>query len=635
MFEPTASWSLPSHLFMVSGWSASCQNAFNPLSCQSSLGNPDSERAGHQPDYAWTDLTYLLHKAGVSWAYYVAPGTQPDCDDGAIACAPQAQNPGTPEIWNPLPDFTDVHQDGQLGNIRDLGGFYAAARAGTLPAVSWIDPNGAVSEHPPALVSTGQGYVTGLVNAIMRGPDWPSTAIFLSWDDWGGFYDHLRPPTVDANGYGLRVPGIVISPYARPGYIDHQTLSFDAYLKFIEDDFLVGQRLNPATDGRPDSRPDVRESAAGLGNLASDFNFSQQPRAPLLLPLHPSTDLIEPSAGTAPLNTSPPTISGTPQAGQILVASPGSWRGTQPLSFAYQWRRCDRDGGSCSDIAGANGSSYRLGPADLGTTLRVRVTASNAVGSASARSAATAVIGRQTGTLPPSNTTPPTISGTPQAGQMVVASPGSWRGTQPLSFAYQWRRCDRDGGSCADIAGANGSSYRLGSADLGTTLRVRVTASNAAGSAVAVSVPTAPIRQHPSSPLASGCPAIPAGQAAPVASVAPPSRLIVDQIQTPPALTRGTRMFTVDFHVSDSCGQPVSGALVYATAVPFNQVSIPPETQTADTGWARLSFTVLSGFPASRRQQLLAMFVRARKPGENLLAGISGRRLISIPVRLG
>jgi phospholipase C len=292
MFEPAASWSLPSHLYMVSGWSAACDNSLDPMSCRSDLRTPDDEQAGFQADYAWTDLTYLLYRAGVSWAYYVASGTQPDCSDGQVSCVPQAQNPGTPEIWNPLPDFTTVRQDGQLGNIQPLQRFYAAARAGRLPAVSWITPNGTDSEHPPALISTGQSYVTGLINTIMRSPNWPSTAIFLAWDDWGGFYDHVAPPTVDANGYGLRVPAIVISPYARHHYIDHQTLSFDAYLKFIEDDFLHSQRLNPATDGRPDPRPDVRENLPGLGNLSRDFNFSQRPRPPLVLPTHPKTDLI-------------------------------------------------------------------------------------------------------------------------------------------------------------------------------------------------------------------------------------------------------------------------------------------------------------------------------------------------------
>jgi phospholipase C len=126
--------------------------------------------------------------------------------------------------------------------------------------------------------------VTGLIDAIMRGPDWNSTAIFLSWDDWGGFYDHVVPPRVDQNGYGLRVPGIVISPYARRGFIDHQTLSHDAYVKFIEDDFLGGRRIDPKTDGRPDLRPNVRENVSILGDLRKDFDFNQKSRAPEILP---------------------------------------------------------------------------------------------------------------------------------------------------------------------------------------------------------------------------------------------------------------------------------------------------------------------------------------------------------------
>jgi phospholipase C len=304
MFEPNASWSLPEHLFMVSEWSAHCPIRGDAMSCKNALQNPGTPPAVSKPvagvtppapDYAWTDLTYLLHRAGVSWAYYVFDGTEPDCeDDAAMTCAPVAQRASTPGIWNPLPYFDDVHADGQAANVQSLRKFFAASKTGTLPAVSWVTPNGRVSEHPPGLVSAGQTYVTGLVNAIMRGPDWDSTAIFLAWDDWGGFYDHVTPPRVDKNGYGLRVPGLVISPYARTGYIDHQTLSFDAYVKFIEDDFLGGQRIDPSTDGRPDPRPDVRENAPGLGNLVSDFDFAQSPRAPVLLPVQPKTDLISP-----------------------------------------------------------------------------------------------------------------------------------------------------------------------------------------------------------------------------------------------------------------------------------------------------------------------------------------------------
>jgi phospholipase C len=290
MFEPNASWSLPAHLFMVSGWSARCATS-DPMSCRNALQNPGDLRGrggaggAHTPPlYAWTDLTYLLHRANVSWAYYVAEGTQPDCEDDQMTCAPRPQRVGTPEIWNPLPWFITVRADGQVSNVQTISHFYDAARTGALPAVSWVIPNGQVSEHPPALVSAGQAYVTGLINALMQGPEWSSTAIFLSWDDWGGFYDHVVPPVVDENGFGLRVPGLVISPYARRGYIDHQILSFDAYVKFIEDDFLGGQRLDPATDGRPDPRPDVRENASQLGTLVADFDFDQAPRPPLILP---------------------------------------------------------------------------------------------------------------------------------------------------------------------------------------------------------------------------------------------------------------------------------------------------------------------------------------------------------------
>ena len=315
MFEPNASWSLPAHLFLVSEWAAYCTEEDVSSSCVSGTqANPPAKpqaapavyggevgpkklkknkrNPGHQPIYAWTDLTYLLNKSHVSWGYYVVSGTEPDCENAAaLTCAPVAQNSNTPGIWNPLPWFDTVNNDHQLGNIQDVQRFYAAAKNGTLPAVSWVVPSAEVSEHPPFPVSDGQSYVTSLINAAMNSPDWNSTAIFLAWDDWGGFYDHVKPPTVDQLGYGLRVPAMVISPYAKKGYVDHQTLSFDAYDKFIEDDFLHGERLDPKTDGRPDPRPTVRENVAILGNLTNDFDFNQPPRSPTLLPVHPHTTL--------------------------------------------------------------------------------------------------------------------------------------------------------------------------------------------------------------------------------------------------------------------------------------------------------------------------------------------------------
>ena len=302
MFEPVASWSLPDHLYLVSGWSAKCSSPA-PSSCVNEITGPYTpiqmqkyvdqaiDTGTADVTNAWTDITWLLYNKHVSWAYYVQTGDQPDCEnDSAVACPPVAQSYLTPGIWNPLPVFEDVQKDHQLRNIQPLNNYFAEAKKGDLPAVSWVTPSQADSEHPPGSVHQGQAYVTAVINAAMKSPDWDSTAIFLQWDDWGGFYDNVVPPPVDQNGYGLRVPAMVISPYAKTDYIDHQTLSSDAYLKFIEDDFLGGSRLNPKTDGRPDPRPDVREDEKVLGNMTNDFDFDQAPRKPVLLPTNPPTD---------------------------------------------------------------------------------------------------------------------------------------------------------------------------------------------------------------------------------------------------------------------------------------------------------------------------------------------------------
>lgn len=283
LFAASTAYSTPQHLFLVSNWSANCSVLNDPTSCSSGYSD-----VGNQPgSFAWTDITYLLHKAGVSWKYYVFSGQSPDVinpeEDGGMRGRYANQNAIKESDWNPLPYFSDVIADNQLNNIVDGTKFYADAANGTLPAVSWVVPTQQYSEHPTASVRQGMFYVSGLVNSVMKSKDWNTTAIFVVWDEWGGFFDHVPPTKVDWGGYGIRVPGLVISPWARHNYIDHQQLSTDAYNKLIEDLFLGGQRLDPTLDGRPDPRPDVRESYPGLGDLLNDFDFSQTPRRPLLM----------------------------------------------------------------------------------------------------------------------------------------------------------------------------------------------------------------------------------------------------------------------------------------------------------------------------------------------------------------
>ncbi len=208
LFEPIASWSLPAHLWLLSEWSALCVRPADPLSCTTDITEPqnppDYGRAPHvAPNYAWTDLTYLLYRHHISWGYYVKKGPEPDCINAAATCPYNGTAPRTPGIWNPLPYFATVHEDHQLGNIQDTSAFYRAARSGHLPAVSWVIPSGTVSEHAPSLISDGQSYVTSLINAVARSRAWRSTAIFLAWDDWGGFYDHVVPPNSTGSIWGF------------------------------------------------------------------------------------------------------------------------------------------------------------------------------------------------------------------------------------------------------------------------------------------------------------------------------------------------------------------------------------------------------------------------------------------------
>jgi len=329
---------------------------------------------------------------------------------------------------------------------------------------------------------------------------------------------------------------------------------------------------------------------------------------------------------TPPKNTAEPRIIGDAVEGRILTASPGTWSGSTPMSFAYRWLRCPNDGGAadgsnCAQIGNATASTYRVREADVGLRIRVRVTATNSDGSASAVSNPTGVV---QGSARPRNLSLPTISGPPVLALTLTASPGTWSGTQPITYSYQWRRCDRSGGSCSSISGATNRTYTIRQADVGASLRVRVTARNSIGTETATSVPTAVI----AAAAQTGCPA--GSGPVHVDQLTPPARLLVDGLQASPSpIPRSTRSVIVRFHVSACGGRPVAGASVYVTAVPFNQFAIPPESLTSVDGWATLKMQRLSGFPAAKNQTLLVMFVRARKIGEPLLTGIANRRLVS------
>ena len=308
MFEGIRSWSLPSHLDLVSEWVAACADKTHAATCATAptLPSPDTET-----EYPWASLFQLLDTHAVDWKYYLSTGDEPDCADGDMTCAPKIQSADVPSIWNPAPFFSYVKAQGPAylaAHLPDTDQFLLDVAGGKLPQVSWVVPNGKYSEHPAAGVTIGMEYVTSLVNAVMTSPYWADTAIFITWDDWGGFYDHVAPPNVDTNGtatpvqgFGLRVPGLLISAYARPGFIDHQIYSFDSYATLVEDLFAGGVRLDPAALGNPDSRPDFRDaltevrlldgSVAPLGNLLSGFDFAQPPQPPLVLSTEIPTDI--------------------------------------------------------------------------------------------------------------------------------------------------------------------------------------------------------------------------------------------------------------------------------------------------------------------------------------------------------
>ncbi len=307
-FEPVLSYSLPAHLYLVAGQSGGYVTGTAP------------------PAFDVKTIMEELQPAGISWKYYVGtnfPGKfatglmnqDPDPTDNWVignvwlnstdiansgSSSPQSLTPdaaGTPRygLWNPLPHIASImNNPALLSNDVPGSEFYSDIASGKLPQVSWVMPAEPVSEHPNAGPMPGQKYVVGLLNTIMQSQYWKDSAIFVVWDDWGGFYDHVPPPMVDQYGLGFRVPALLISPYARQSYVSHRLYEFSSFLTLIEDQFGLRALTN-------------RDSSAN--SFRDEFDFSQSPRIPLVLdPNNPPTWTPSTVTSTSSTQTSSSTV---------------------------------------------------------------------------------------------------------------------------------------------------------------------------------------------------------------------------------------------------------------------------------------------------------------------------------------
>ncbi len=345
------------------------------------------------------------------------------------------------------------------------------------------------------------------------------------------------------------------------------------------------------------------------------------------------------TSSASPQHTSDPAVSGNPVQGQTLTTTSGGWSGTAPISFAYQWFRCGTDGGApdasnCQAVPGATGATYKLDDDDVGHRMRSRVTASNSGGNAAAASNATDVIQASTAAGPPKSTKEPGISGTARQGSTLTATAGTWTGAATITYAYQWVRCGTDGGkadgsNCASIGGATKTKYVLTASDVNHRLRVRVTAKNGQGTATSASNPTGTVAA--SGPvLPPGAIKLPNGKySIPASSVSLPARLIIQQIAFKPNPVR-SRKTTMELRVLviDTRGYYVRDALVFARSTPL--LTTPAgEPRTGQDGWATLRMRPKANFPLQNGHNV-QFFVRARKQGDNVLAGVSTRRLVQV-----
>jgi hypothetical protein len=323
------------------------------------------------------------------------------------------------------------------------------------------------------------------------------------------------------------------------------------------------------------------------------------------------------TASPPPTNKSRPQISGTPHVGTPLKTSNGSWGGASPITYAYNWQRCDANGNSCSSISDhSDNQTYTPTSSDLGHTLRVVVTATNGGGSAQATSDHTDVV-----TVgPPDNSVKPAITGSTQSGQTLTASTGTWS-NNPTGYQYAWQLCDAAGDNCAAITGATSSKYTTVATDVGHTIRVVVTATNSVGNQNQTSDAFGPIVSGTTGGGTPGANVIAA------ASVPDSDRLTVSAKYAPRAIA-GRGPITATFKVTDGT-HLVSGALVYVLPTPRSWANHPAEVATGATGTATVQLTLTRSAP---KTGWLILFVRARTPQGNILGGSSTRRLIQVRI---
>ena len=322
---------------------------------------------------------------------------------------------------------------------------------------------------------------------------------------------------------------------------------------------------------------------------------------------------------TKPSNTQEPFI-GAPylvKVGTSLSGNKGKWSGSEPINYAYQWMRCNVDAQNCAKVTNATGTDYKVVKADVGHTIRFRVTASNSDGSTTAMSNATSQIGSNADA--PLESAAPTVSGNAVVGQTLTATTGTWQGAQPISYQFAWQTCNVDVTSCAGT-GKKGNTYTVASSDVGKRVRVKVTAKNSAGSSSGLSDTTAVV----ASTSGGG------GNAVKVADVGPAGeRLIVDRVVfNPNPVTSRNVPIHVTITVKDTKGRLVQGALVFIRTTPIVS-STPTDAPTGSDGKVSYNLQPRSDFPIKNGYSV-QFFVKAYRSGDPSLAGISGTRLVQV-----